>query len=183
MSLIHRIAGAVMLCAATCGASAQSAYPNRPIHMIVPLAAASAVDNAARISALDIAGRQVQVGFQGLATVASLVRGGKLKLIGVTTPARLAQFGDVPTVAESGLPRFEFNSWFTIMAPAGTPPEIVARLNAEIVKALADPEVREKLAAQGLTIRGTSAQALGLATRDQLARYARLIKQSNITLD
>jgi len=134
-------------------------------------------------AAVDIASGQVQVGFQGLATVASLVRGGKLRLIGVTTPARLPAFGDVPTVAESGLPGFEFNSWFTIMAPAGTPKEIVARLNAEIVKALADPEVRDKLAAQGLTTRGTSAQELGVATREQLAKYARLIKQSNITMD
>ena len=69
------------------------------------------------------------------------------------------------------------------MAPAGTPSEIVTRLNAEIAKALADPEVREKLTAQGLTIRGTSAQELGAATRDQLAKYARLIKQANITLE
>ena len=134
-------------------------------------------------AALDVAAGQVQVAFQGIATVASLVRGGKLKLIGVTTPARLSQFPDVPTVNESGLPGFEFNSWFAVMAPAGTPSEIVARLNAEIAKALADPEVREKLAAQGLTIRGTSAQELGAATRDQLAKYARLIKQSNITLE
>ncbi len=134
-------------------------------------------------AALDIASGQVPVGFQGLATVASLVRGSKLRLIGVTTPTRLAQFGEVPTVSESGLPGFEFNSWFTIMAPAGTPKEIVARLNAEIVKALADPDVREKLVQQGLTVRGTSAQELGAATREQLARYARLIRQANITMD
>jgi tripartite-type tricarboxylate transporter receptor subunit TctC len=134
-------------------------------------------------AALDIASGQVPVGFQGLATVASLVRGGKLRLIGVTTPTRLPQFGDVPTVAESGLSGFEFNSWFTIMAPAGTPKEIVERLNAEIVRALADPDVRDKLIGQGLTIRGTSAQELGAATREQLAKYDRLIKQSNITLE
>ena len=89
----------------------------------------------------------------------------------------------MPTVSESGLPGFEFNSWFTIMAPAGTPKEIIARLNAEIVKALADPEVREKLVPQGLTIRGTSAQELSVATREQLAKYARLIRQANITID
>jgi tripartite-type tricarboxylate transporter receptor subunit TctC len=134
-------------------------------------------------AALDIASGQVPVGFQGLATVASLVRGGKLRLIGVTTPTRLPQFDDVPTVAESGLPGFEFNSWFTIMAPAGTPKAIVERLNAEIAKALADPEVRDKLIGQGLTVRGTSAEELGAATREQLAKYGRLIRQSNITLE
>jgi tripartite-type tricarboxylate transporter receptor subunit TctC len=134
-------------------------------------------------AALDIAGGQVPVGFQGLATVTSLVRGGKLRLIGVTTPARVPQFSDVPTVAESGLPGFAFNSWFTIMAPAGTPKDIIERLNAEIRKALADPETRDKLNDQGLTVRGTSAHELGIATREQLAKYARLIKQSNITVE
>ncbi|HZQ62287.1 MAG TPA: tripartite tricarboxylate transporter substrate binding protein [Casimicrobiaceae bacterium] len=161
-----------------------------PQHMAMALFASNAGISLTHVpykgatqAALDIAGGQVQVGFQGLATVASLVRGGKLRLIGVTTRARLAQFPDVPIVSESGLPGFEFNSWFTIMAPAGTPKEVIARLNAEIVKALADPDVREKLDAQGLTIRGTSAEELRAATRDQLAKYARLIKQNGITMD
>lgn len=70
-----------------------------------------------------------------------------------------------------------------VMAPAGTSKEIIERLNAEIAKALADPDVRDKLIGQGLTIRGTSAPELGAATREQLAKYARLIKQSNITLE
>jgi tripartite-type tricarboxylate transporter receptor subunit TctC len=131
-------------------------------------------------AALGVAAGEVPVAFQGLATVTGLVRGGKARLIGVTTPAPLPQFPGVPTVSSSGLPGFEFNSWFTVMAPAGTPKEIVARLNAEIRKALADPEVRDKLIDQGLTVRGTSAEELGAATRAQLARYARLIKDAGI---
>src|SRR4051812_27858017 len=79
-------------------------------------------------AAIDVAGGQVPVAFQGLATVSSLVRGGKLRLLGVTTREPLAQFPGVPTVATSGLPGFEFNSWFAIMAPAGTPRDIVATL-------------------------------------------------------
>jgi len=131
-------------------------------------------------AALDVAAGQIPVAFQGLATVASLVRGGKLRLIGVATSARHNQFPDVPTVSESGLPGFEFNSWFAVMAPAGTPKDIVARLHAEIVKALADPDVREKLNAQGLTVRGSSPEELRAATREQLAKYARLMKQAGI---
>jgi tripartite-type tricarboxylate transporter receptor subunit TctC len=161
-----------------------------PQHIAMALFAANAGISLTHVpykgatqAALDVAAGQVPIGFQGIATVASLVKGGKLRLIGVTTPARIPQFADVPTVAESGLPGFAFNSWFAIMAPAGTPKDIVARLNAEIAKALADPDVREKLAAQGLTIRGSSAQELGTATRDQLAKYAKLIKQANITMD
>ena len=134
-------------------------------------------------AAIDVAGGQVPVAFQGLATVSSLVRGGKLRLLGVTTPAPLPQFPGVPTVASSGLPGFEFNSWFAIMAPAGTPRDIVAALNAQIVKALADPGVRQQLTDQGLTPRGSSPESLRSATVDQLARYARLIKQAGITME
>ena len=131
-------------------------------------------------AALGVAAGDVPVAFQGLATVAGLARGGKLRLIGVATAAPLPQFPDAPTVSTSGLPGFQFNSWFTVMAPAGTPKEIVARLNAEILKALADPDVREKLRDQGLTIRGSSPEELAAATREQLARYARLMKEANI---
>jgi tripartite-type tricarboxylate transporter receptor subunit TctC len=131
-------------------------------------------------AALGVAAGEVPVAFQGLATVTGLVRGGRLRLVGVTTPAPLAQYPEVPTVAASGLPGFQFNSWFAVMAPAGTPKEIVARLNAAILKALADPEVREKLRDQGLTARGTSPTELAAAMREQLAKYARLFKEAGI---
>ena len=134
-------------------------------------------------AAVGVAGGDVPMAFQGLATVNSLIKAGKLRLIGVTTPKPLAQFPDVPTVGASGLAGFEFNSWFAVMAPAGTPKEIVTRLNTEIVKALADPEVRANLIAQGLTPRGSSPSELGAATKDQLAKYARLIKQAGITAE
>ena len=134
-------------------------------------------------AALDVAAGQIPVAFQGLATVATLARGGKLRLIGVAMPARHPQFPEVPTVSESGLPGFEFNSWFAIMVPAGTPKDIVARLHAEVVKALADADIREKLNAQGLTPRGSTPEELRKATADQLAKYARLMKQAGIKAD
>jgi len=134
-------------------------------------------------AAIGVAAGEVPVAFQGLPTVAALAKGGKLRLIGITTPRRLPQFPDVPTLSESGLPGFEFNSWATIVAPAGTPKEIIARLNAEIARALAAPDVREKLTAQGFTLRGSSAEELRQATREQLARYAALIKQAGIKIE
>jgi tripartite-type tricarboxylate transporter receptor subunit TctC len=134
-------------------------------------------------AALDVASGQVSVAFQGLATVTSLIRSGKLRLLAVTTPKRLPQFPDVPTVSESGLPGFEFNSWFALVAPSHTPKPIVARLNGEVLKALANPDVREQLTAQGLTIRGSSPEELDLATRAQLAKYARVMKAANIKND
>ena len=131
-------------------------------------------------AALGVAGKEVDTAFQGIATVAPLVKSGKLRLIGVTTPRRLPQFPDVPTVSESGLPGFEFNSWFAVMAPAGTPQPIVHAFADAVKKALADPGVREKLIAQGLTPRGTTPEELGTATKAQLAKYGTLIQQNGI---
>jgi tripartite-type tricarboxylate transporter receptor subunit TctC len=131
-------------------------------------------------AAVGVAAGEVPVAFQGLATVNPLVKAARVKLIAVSTPKRMPQYPEVPTVSESGLPGFEFNSWFAVMAPAGTPADIVARLNAEIVRALADPSVREQLVAQGLTPRGSSADELGSATKAQLAKYAALIKKAGI---
>jgi tripartite-type tricarboxylate transporter receptor subunit TctC len=134
-------------------------------------------------AAMGVAGKEVEAAFQGIATVTSLVKAGKLRLIGVTTPRRMPQFPDVPTVSESGMPGFEFNSWFAIMAPAGTPKAITHLIATEVQKALADPEVREKLNAQGLTPRGTTPEELGTATRAQFAKYGALIKANGITAE
>jgi tripartite-type tricarboxylate transporter receptor subunit TctC len=132
-------------------------------------------------AAMGVAGKEVDTAFQGIATVNSLVKAGKLRLVGVTTPRRMPQFPDVPTVSESGLAGFEFNSWFALMAPAGTPKAILNQLSAEVKKALDDPEVKEKLNAQGLTPRGTTPDELGTATKAQLAKYGELIRKNGIT--
>ena len=131
-------------------------------------------------AAVDVAAGIVPVTLQGLATINSLVKAGKLRLIGVPMKARHPSYPDAPTISESGLPGFEFNSWFTVMAPAGTPKDIINKLQSEIVKALADPDLKEKYAAQGLTPRGSTPDELAAATRDQLAKYARMIKEANI---
>ena len=134
-------------------------------------------------AAVGLAGREVDVEFQGIATVNALVKAGKLRLLAVSTPKRLPQFPEVPTVGESGLAGFEFNSWFAIMAPAGTPKAIVQRVQTEVVKALGDPSVREQLMAQGLTPRGSTPDELASALRAQLARYDSVIRQAGITAD
>lgn len=131
-------------------------------------------------AATGTAGGEVPVTMQGLATIAPLVRASKLRLVGVSMKTRHPQFADAPPIAESGLPGFEFNSWFAILAPAGTPKDVATRLSSEVVKALADPDVRDKLNLQGLTPRGSTPDELGTMTRDQLAKYARLIKEAGI---
>jgi tripartite-type tricarboxylate transporter receptor subunit TctC len=134
-------------------------------------------------AAVGVAGQEVQVAFQGIATVSSLIKAGKLRLIAVTTPKRLPQFPDVPTVSESGLSGFEFNSWFAMMAPAGTPKPIVEKLHAEISKALADSSIKEQLFGLGLSPRGTSPDQLATELRAQFAKYGNLIRQANITAE
>src|ERR1700710_1464275 len=150
-----------------------SGGPGSPQHLAMAMfASASGISlthvpyKGATQAATDVAAGQIPVGFQGLGTVAALVRGGNVKLIGVTTEKRLPQFPEGPTVSESGLPGFLFNSWFAILAPAGTPKQIVARLNAEVLKALADPAVRGKLENLGFTVRGSSPEELCALTRD-----------------
>src|SRR6201984_408040 len=115
-----------------------SGGPGSPQHLAMAMFASTAGISLTHVpykgatqAATDVAAGQIPVGFQGLGTVAALVRGGQLRLIGVTTTTRLPQFPDVPTVSESGLPGFSFNSWFAMLAPAGTPTPIIARLNAE----------------------------------------------------
>src|ERR1041385_5189130 len=137
-----------------------SGGPGSPQHLAMAMFASAAGITLTHVpykgatqAATDVASGQIPVGFQGLGTVAALVRGGQLRLIGVTTERRLAQFPDVPTVSESGLPNFFFNSWFAMLAPAGTPKQIIARLNAEVLKAVGDPEIRAKLENLGFTVR------------------------------
>lgn len=96
-------------------------------------------------------------------------------------PTALSQFPDVRTVSESGLPGFFFNSWFTMLAPAGRSKDIIARLNAEVLKALDDPEVRRKLEDPGFAVRGSSPEELGAMTRKQPAKYAHVIKEMGIS--
>ena len=134
-------------------------------------------------AAVGVAGKEVDAAFQGIATVSGLIKAGKLKLLAVCTPKRLPQFADIPTVSESGLAGFEFNSWFAMMAPAGTPKAITQRLQQEVVKALADAQVKEQLSGLGLSPRGSTPEELATALSAQLARYDRLFKQAGITAD
>lgn len=133
--------------------------------------------------AVAVAAGEVDAGFQGLATAMSLIQSHRLRLLAVSTPKRLAQFPNVPTVDEAGVKDFFFNSWFAMVAPAGTPSPIIERLNAEMQKALLDPDLRIKFVSYGLTIRGSSAKELGVQTKNQFEMYRQLIKTNHISAD
>jgi tripartite-type tricarboxylate transporter receptor subunit TctC len=132
-------------------------------------------------AALDVAGGQVNVTFQGIATVASLVKAGKLRLIGVTAQKRHPEYPTVPTFEEVGIaPGFNYSTWFALTAPKGTPKDIVDRLQREVVKALADPEIKDRFNALGLVPDGNTPEQLLALTRDQLTRYGKVIRDNNI---
>ncbi len=134
-------------------------------------------------AAIAVAGQEVDAAFIGIATVTALAKAGKLRIIAVTTPTRLAQFPDIPTVSESGLSGYEFNSWFALMAPKGTPVDAIKRLDTEINKALKDKSVTDQLIAQGLTPRGVDAPLLAVALKNQLAKYQKIIQQAGISAE
>ncbi len=131
-------------------------------------------------AALDVAGGQVDVTFQGIATVAALAKSGKLRLVGVMTEGRQAEYPDSPTLREQGIQGFDFSTWFSLATPAATPRDIVERLHNEVVKALADPDIKVRFAGLGLKPNGTSPEQVTALVRSQLARYGKAIRDNNI---
>ena len=131
-------------------------------------------------AAQDVAGGQVDMTLQGIATVAALAKGGKLKLIGVMADSRHPEYPNTPTLKEAGINGFDFGTWFALTAPKGTPKEIVERLQRESVKALADPELKERYAALGLRPKGGTPDEMVALVHEQLARYGKAIRDNNI---
>jgi tripartite-type tricarboxylate transporter receptor subunit TctC len=121
-----------------------------------------------------------------LATIGSMMaplKSGKLRPIGVSSEDRVRQFPDVPTIAEAGLPGYEFTAWIGAFAPAGTPSAIVNKLNAEIRKVLADPTVAGKLAAQTLDPMPMTPEQFTQRLKSDYDKYGRLIKEAGATIE
>jgi tripartite-type tricarboxylate transporter receptor subunit TctC len=128
----------------------------------------------------------VHVLFTGVPALLPQIRAGKLRALAVSSPKRLAVLPDVPTVAESGIPGtkdFEADQWYGLVAPAGTPPEIVALLNQHVNRALSNEEVRKRLAGEGAEPTPVSPQAFGELIRREIPRWERVVKAAHIRLD
>ena len=131
----------------------------------------------------DLAGGQVQLMFDNLPSSLQLIKGGKLRALAVTSAQRSSALPDLPTVAEAGLPGFEATSWFGLLAPAGTPPEVVARINGEVAKWLASPEAKDKLAAQGAIAAGGSADDFTRHIAAETAKWQKVVKESGAKVE
>jgi len=128
-------------------------------------------------------GDQINLSFDTLTVLSPQIRDGKVKGLVITSRERSQLLPDVPTAAEAGLPDFVVDSWFGLVVPAATPSNIVARLNAEIIRIGNLPEVRERLAAQGASVTTTTPEAFTRIIHDDFDRWGKVVNASNIRQD
>jgi tripartite-type tricarboxylate transporter receptor subunit TctC len=121
--------------------------------------------------------------FNSIPPVLPLVRAGKLKAIAIGAAQRSRTVPDIPTVAESGVPGFDSATWIGLFAPAGTPPSLVLKLSGKVAQLLTQPEVAQKLAAQGSEPRGSTPEQLARHMREDSARWSRVIQSAAIKVD
>lgn len=131
----------------------------------------------------DVLAGQAQFTVQTLAAVRQHIGAGKVTALGMASGKRAQVAPDIPTVAESGLPGYEAELWFGILAPAATPAAVIDRLNAEIVRAMAAPEIRERLQAQGFELRTSTPAELAQLLKSDIDKYARVIRDGNIKVE
>jgi len=128
----------------------------------------------------DLLGGQLQMMFPNLSAVIGNVKAGSLRALAVTTAQRVAGSLDIPTVAESGVPGFEAATWFAVVAPAGTPRDIVLQLNAEVKRVLALPDVVQRFGDLGMSVNGGTPAELDAYIKAEIAKWAKVIKDADI---
>ena len=126
---------------------------------------------------------QTAVGFPTSPTALPQIKAGMLRALAVTNLQRSPSMPDLPTMSEAGVPGYEANNWLGMLVPAGTPPEIVTRLNAEIRKLLAVPETKEKLSGAGFEVATTSSEEFAAYLRSEVQRWGRIVKAVGARVD
>jgi tripartite-type tricarboxylate transporter receptor subunit TctC len=121
--------------------------------------------------------------FDNLANAMPQVKAGKLKALAVTTAERSRLAPDLPTMAEAGLPGFDISTWFGLLAPAGTPKDVIAKWNAEVTKILNSPDMRERLTAQGAEPAPNTPEQFAAFIQSEVPKYARIVKISGAKVD
>ena len=132
---------------------------------------------------VDLIGGQVPFGFESMLVVLSQIKGGKLRAIAMTDSKRSPLIPDVPTVAEAGVPGYEAIAWYGVMAPKGTPGQIVALLNSEMRKALTSPDVKAWLQEQGSSDVAGTPQQFGNFIKAEIAKWGKVVKASGASAD
>jgi tripartite-type tricarboxylate transporter receptor subunit TctC len=132
---------------------------------------------------IDLVGGQVQLVFATAASAVPQIKAGKIKGVAVTTAKRSALMPNIPTIAESGLPGFDANNWYGLLAPAKTPRPIINRLNAEVTKVLAMPDVKNFLFNQGLDPAPGTPEQFGAYIKSEMTKWAKVVKASGARAD
>jgi tripartite-type tricarboxylate transporter receptor subunit TctC len=131
----------------------------------------------------DLIAGQIQIMFNNLPTQVPFIKAGKVRALAVTTAKRNAQFPELPTMIEAGVPGFEVVVWYSMFAPAKTPKPIVAKLNTEVVKVLNMPDIRERLAQQGSDAAPTTPEELAIFQKAEIAKWAKVVRASGARID
>ncbi|MBP6646682.1 MAG: tripartite tricarboxylate transporter substrate binding protein [Burkholderiaceae bacterium] len=131
----------------------------------------------------DLLGGQITMSFDTITPVLQQIKAGKLRALAVTTGKRSPALPDVPTLDEAGLKGFNLGTWFGVLAPAATPKDIVTRLNAEIVKIVNAPDFRKKMEEIGAEPIGDTPQQMAKQIKDDTERFAKLVKEANVTIE
>ena len=131
----------------------------------------------------DVVGGQVDIIFSALPPALPLAKAGKVRILGVAMPERLRSMPDMPTVAEQGLPGYEMSTWYGVFSPAGTPADAIERLGAELRRAVADPKVREQIAAQGIEPLSNTPAEFRVFFHAELEKWARVVKAAGVKGD
>jgi len=134
----------------------------------------------ATAAAVEVMSNRVQAHFSAVSIVQPYIKDGRMRALGVPSSVRSPLLPEVPTMAEGGVPGFEWRTWASLVVPLGTPPAVIERLNAELVKAVSSPEVRDKLIAQGLEPIGSKPEVVTQWTRDGLKRMHGIVQRAKI---
>ena len=134
-------------------------------------------------AAMDTLSGQIQLSITDLAAALPHIKAGKLKAFAVTSPKRLSNLPDVPTLAESGLTGYDSTGWFGLVAPAGTPASIIQKLNAEFTAALNDEGIKSQMRQSGMEPVATSTEGLDAYIKSETQKWGRVIRQANIKLN
>ncbi len=131
----------------------------------------------------DLIAGQIPMGVQNIATVVQYVRAGRVRALGISSLERSPALPDVPTIASAGFPGFEAKEWYGLVAPAGTPVPIVARLNREIVRVMHLPDINARIAEQGAEIVADSPEQFGAFIKSELAKWTRIVRETGMRLE
>jgi tripartite-type tricarboxylate transporter receptor subunit TctC len=131
----------------------------------------------------DVISGQIPIMFAGLSNTPPHIKAGRIRALAIGSAKRSSAMPDVPTMQEAGVPGFDYSAWAGVLAPAGTPPAIVQKVNADWARVIAMPEVRDKLVALGFELTPTSPAEFGEMIRREMAKVAKVVKDANIRVD